>query len=248
MKGLSLLALNVRSLYSKLDELYIRFHDFDILCFSETLANSSHTDQMLSLYGFELYRLDRGSTPSLSDPKTKVKRGGGLIIYVKNDLSKFISMYDIGCRSSPNLEQLFILYDRPNVRKCAFGVVYRPPNGKISDGIDELSATLRSLQLTFHGEIAIVGDFNINYNLRNSEAFKLIKDFEREFNLDQIIKTPTRITKKTSNCIDLIFSNVEYIQSCGTMNISISDHLPTFFIKKKEKMKKPFLNSKDVAM
>ena len=61
MKGLSLVALNVRSIYSKLDELYIRFNEYDFLCFSETWTNNSHTDEMSSLNGFELYRLDRGS-------------------------------------------------------------------------------------------------------------------------------------------------------------------------------------------
>ena len=76
--------------------------------------------------------------------------------------------------------------------------------------------------------------------MRHSNAFKSIKDFEREFNLDQIIKTSTRVTKKTSNCIDLIFTNIEYIQSSGTLDVSISDHLPTFLIKKKDKSKTSF--------
>ena len=231
MKGFSLLALNVRSLYTKLDELYIRFNEFDILCFSETWANSSYTDEMLSLH-----RRDRGSAGS----NRNVKRGGGLIIYIKKELSKFVTVFDQGCKISPNLEQLFILIDKPNVRKCAIGVVYRPPSGKISDGLSKLSETIRLLQLCFQGEMAIVGDFNINYNLRHSNSFELIKELEREFNLDQIIKSSTRITNKTSNCIDLIFSNVEYIQSCGTIDVAISDHIPTFFIKKKDKLKKTY--------
>ena len=240
MKGLSLIALNVRSIYSKLDELYIRFKEFDFLCFSETWTNSSHTDEMLSLHGYELFRLDRMSLVTAVNSNNTVKRGGGLIIYVKREICKFVSVYSDGCKTSSNLEQLFIVYDKPNVRKCAIGVVYRPPNGKISEGISELSASVRSLQATFQGELVVVGDFNINYNLRHSNAFKIVKEFEREFNLDQIIKTSTRVTKTTANCIDLIFTNVEYIQSCGTMDVSISDHLPTFFIKKKEKVKNSY--------
>ena len=115
MKGLSLVALNVRSLYSKLDELYIRFNDYDFLCFSETWANGSHTDEMLSLKGYELYRLDRCSNEQILNLNNSMKRAGGLIIYVKNDLCKYISLFTCGCSISPNLEQLFILYDRPNV-------------------------------------------------------------------------------------------------------------------------------------
>ena len=147
MKGHSLLALNVRGLYSKLDQLYIRFHEFDISCFSETWTNASHTDEMLSLNGYELFRLDRGPYMNKQGPKTK--RGGGLIIYVKKEMSKFISLYEMGCKTSTDLEQLFILYDKPNVRKCAIGIVYRPPSGKVSEGINLLSDTVRSLQLEF---------------------------------------------------------------------------------------------------
>ena len=116
-----------------------------------------------------------------------LKRGGGLIIYVKKELSKFVSVYNEGCIISSDLEQLFILYDKPNVRKCAICVVYRPPKGKILEGIKQLSVTLQSLQNNFQGETVVVGDFNINYNLRHSDAFKILKDFEREFNLDQIL-------------------------------------------------------------
>ena len=59
MKGFSLLALNVRSLYPKIDELYIRFQDYDLLCLSETWTTSGHTDEMLSLHGFNLFKSDR---------------------------------------------------------------------------------------------------------------------------------------------------------------------------------------------
>ena len=55
---------------------------------------------------------------------------------------------------------------------------------EVADGLKQLTETVRSLHANFQGELAIVGDFNINYNLRHSNNFKLIKDFEREFNLD----------------------------------------------------------------
>ena len=236
MKGLSILALNVRSLYPKLDELYIRFCDYDFLCFSETWTNSSHTNEMLSLPGFDLFRLDRGIVGQSKKGVKCTKRGGGLAIYAKKEFGEFLNVYDSGCKTSVNLEQLFVILDKPNVKKSVLGVVYRPPGGKNSEGIDELSTTLRSLEKDFQGEITVVGDFNINYNLRHSNAFKLIKYMEREFNLNQIIKTSTRVTQNTSNCIDLIFTNMEYIKEYGTLDMSISDHLPTYLVKKKAKL------------
>ena len=87
-----------------------------------------------------------------------------------------MTIFEDGSKILPHCEQLFILIDKPDVRKCIIGLVYRPPNGKITDGIKQLTETVRSLQANFQGEIATTGDFNINYNLRHSNTFKLIKD------------------------------------------------------------------------
>ena len=57
LKGLSILSLNVRGLYSNLNELQVRFTDFDVLCFSETWLNSTYNDQMININGFEVFPL-----------------------------------------------------------------------------------------------------------------------------------------------------------------------------------------------
>ena len=58
-KGLKILSLNVRSLYPRLNELYVRFKEYDILCFSETWLNGNFKDEMISMDGFDIFRLDR---------------------------------------------------------------------------------------------------------------------------------------------------------------------------------------------
>ena len=83
--------------------------------------------------------------------------------------------------------------------------------------------------------MTIVGDFDIDYNLRHTPAFKLLKDFEREFNFSQVINTSTRSTNRNASCIDLIFTNMNNIASSGTLDIAISDHLPVYLIKKKKR-------------
>ena len=233
MKGLSILMLNVRSLYPKLDELYIRFHDFDILCFYETWLNKSYPDEMLKMPNFCLFRLDH-------ENGMHNKRGGGLIIYVKKDLSEYASILSDISRISCDLEQLYIVIDKPNVCKEIIGVVYRPPCSKLSESISEMHSDVSKIQDMITGEITILGDLNINYNLRHSASFKLLKSFERDFNLSQIVNASTRITKSTSTCIDLIFTNMEYISNSGTLDVHVSDHLPVFVIKKKEREKTKF--------
>ena len=236
LKGLKIVSVNVRSLYSSLNELSIRFKDFYIVCCCETWLNSTFTDQMINIEGFDIFRLDR-ECGNILTKGLKLKRGGGLIIYVKKSLSKFTQIIPQATHISGHIEQLWIKITKPNFRKQLLGLVYRPPSGKVSDAIEELSVSLTDILDTFQGEITILGDFNINYNLRHTPAFKTLKTFERDFNLDQIIKSPTRIAKSSKTYLDLIFTNMDHIVSSGVLDIAISDHLPVFLIRKKQKSK-----------
>ena len=195
LKGLKIISVNIRSLYSSLNELSVRFKNFDIICCCETWLNNTYTDQMIEIDGFGIFRLDR-EYGNILNKGLKLKRGGGLIIYVRKSFSESTQIIPKASHISDNIEQLWIKIDKPNVRNVLLGVVYRSPSGKVSDAIEELS-TLKS----FQGEITIVGDFNINYSLRNTPAFKALKTFERTFNLDQIIKSPTRIVKNSKTHI-----------------------------------------------
>ena len=175
------------------------------MCFSETWTNATYTDEMLNMTGYDLFRLDRDSNMGIH------KWGGGLITYIKSNLSPYATVLEYGTRVTENLEELFVCVYKPNVHKHIIGNVYRPPSGKIPEDIKQLTETVGKIQENTHGEIIIVGDFNINYNLRHTQSFKLLKNFERQFNLSQEINNSTRITKNTSACIDLIFTNMEYV-------------------------------------
>ena len=240
MKGFSIVSVNVRSLYPKLDEVYIRFNEFDLICLCETWTNSSYTDEMLAINGYKLFRLDRDQCKDMEQAK---KRGGGIAIYIKNELSEYCSIQTEVSSVTVNLEQLFVVIDKPEVRKQIIGEIYRPPGGKIAESIKELDDSATILRNKIDGEMTILGDLNINYNLRHSSTFKLLKSFERDHNLSQIINTSTRVTKKSSTCIDLVFTNMEYILHSGTIDLQISDLLPIFLIKKKEKTKCTFHSS-----
>ena len=236
LKVLKIVSLNVRTLYPHINELYVRFKDYDILCFCETWLTSAYKDQMIAMYGFDIFRLDREAGNIVTD-KGKPKRGGGLIIYVKKELSKYTKLlYTASCIST-NIEQLWICIEKPNVSAKLISNVYRPPSGKLSEGLKELSDSIDKAQSLSRGELTIVGDFNVNYNQRHSLPFKILKDFERDFILTQVVNTATRHGNKTSTCLDLIFTNMTHVLSAGTLDIAISDHLPVFIIKKKTESK-----------
>ena len=55
--------------------------------------------------------------------------------------------------------------------------------------------------------------------------------------VEQLIKDYTRVTQTSRTMIDLIFSDCSHISCSGEMNINLSDHLPIYLIKKKERGK-----------
>ena len=73
--------------------------------------------------------------------------------------------------------------------------------------------------------IICTGDFNINlYNLNNLHAENLYSVLD-EFNLSQIVDSPTRITSTTATLIDLIMIlNADKVLEKGVIDSEISDH------------------------
>ena len=100
------------------------------------------------------------------------------------------------------------------------------------------------LIIFIHAEITITGDLNIDYKLRHSREFTLIKDFERDYQLKQYISKPTRITAHTASIIDIVFFNMQYINDFGVLDNKISHHLLIFICKKKDKIKQSFSKTK----
>ena len=194
---------------------------------------------MIVMEGFQIFRLDR-EKGNIRNKKGKPKRGGGLVFFVKKELCKFTSILEEYSSITENIEQLWIQIEKPNTRKQIFSNIYRPPDGKIKEGLESLTNIVKKVTDSYNGELTIMGDFNVNYNLRHTAAFKLIKDFEREFNLTQLIQGTTRHGNKNKSCLDLIFTNMDHIISQGILKIAISDHFPVFMIKKKRKESKSF--------
>ena len=228
-KGFKFGMLNIRSLWLNIDEFRIHFSDFDVVGLCETWLNNAVTDNMISLFKRKLFRLDRNTG----------KCGGGLVLYVKDHLFDFSCMLRNYSVITPDLEQLWVCINVPNNRRKIIGVVYRPPAGSADRCLEMLRSTIENVQANHNAEITIMGDLNINYKLRNSSPFKILKDIEREFGLKQLINEPTRITSRSATLIDLILTDSVHIVHSGVMNVSISDHQPVYYIKKKQREHNP---------
>ena len=118
-----------------------------------------------------MYRLDRNN-------ETGSKRGVGVCIYVLDKYAELVTLLgDVSCITA-DAEQLWLLLECPNVKKKIIGCVYRPPKGNILQGVSNIRDVL-DIHCDFNKEVILAGDFNINYNFRNTDSFKLLKNLNK---------------------------------------------------------------------
>ena len=227
-KGLRIVHLNIRSLLKNFDELFVLFDDYDIILLSETWLNNTVDSKLINRHGFTLYRQDR-------DNKIK-KKGGGLAIYVKDEIALYVSNISQVCDVTRNLEQMWVRVEEPGHRYYVIGVMYRPPMGSIKSFMEEVK---NSMNIVFNEnkmkEHVIMGDFNIDFQHSEISKCKNLRNLMEEYNLQHYPTAHTRVTQRSRTTIDLIFSDMQHIVEVGVRQVSISDHLPTFLIKKKKR-------------
>ena len=100
---------------------------------------------------------------------------------------------------------------------------------KLSNVIDDMNL-LRT-------ELLVLGDFTIDYSSKNLLRTLKVKNVESKYNISQLINTATRITESTATILDWVYVSTEYISTSGTLNHNISDHLPVFVVRKKNRNK-----------
>lgn len=160
---------------------------------------------------FTLYRHDR-----------KNRRGGGVLIAIKNTLSSSLIFRDA------NLELIWLLVYSTTV-KAVFGVCYRPPDSNPLF-CDLLRHSLTNVEREFpNSPIFLFGDFNypqICWTLlsasscSNSNESKQFLDLTLDFNLHQSISCPTR----GDNTLDLLLTSTPDDVKFVTMLPGFSDH------------------------
>ena len=178
---------------------YLAFHNFDIICLSETYLNSSNSpdDETLEISGYNLVR---------SDHPLNSKRGG-VCIYYKNYLPlRIISVNYLS--ECINFEIMI------GNKICNFITLYRSPSQNQDDFqafIDNLEMNLETLAQRNPFLMVVIGNFNAkskHWCSQDSNNFKviIIENVTSQFGLSQIIKEATHILESSSSCIDLIFT------------------------------------------
>ena len=217
---LSVIHMNCRSIENKKDNL------INIL---DTFANCATpvSFQFVGVTETWLSRTDF-SIPSYKFVSIPYKRGGGIGMFVRNDM-QYQLRDDLSCITDSH-EMLFVESEsdcRPTrAKNCIIGVIYRR---HVSQD-DFLSAVDNVLDKIYseNKNVILMGDFNSNLlHLTCDGAVQDLYNTLVAQSLTPQITKPTRITEKSATLIDHIWSNIANkarVSAC--VYTEFSDHLP----------------------
>ena len=153
-------------------------------------------------------------------------------------------MKDLSTISSKGFQQLWFQIKQRNLRSILICVVYRPPNCPISCLEEMLVPNNMTHALTLNKDFLIAGDLNCNLLSSNVDSSPL-RGLCENFNLKQLITSPTRVSRHHESLIDVIISsNPTLIKDSGVKEITISDHflVCTVLNLRKQKPRKSIMN------
>ena len=216
--SLKLTHINIRSLVKNIDNLKLLYEDsintkFDIIGLSE-VWNASNTS-VLNLQGYTLE----------VDCRKDDLRGGGVGAYIKSNLKYNRLNYDIA-----HAESLWLQVNTAVELKIIIAVIYRKPNTNVKEFQNSLLDILQIIKVDKH-KCVLLGDFNVNIlSVEDMIADDFISSLQC-VGLEQLIKSPTRVTKDSSTLIDHIYSNVDTGEThSGVIHTDISDHFAVFVV------------------
>ena len=200
--------LNVRSLLPKIHEVQFLLHisNFDVLCINESWLDDNIPIQEISIPGYNLLTKHRN------------RHGGGIIVYIKNEL-KYCRRLDLELF---DLECIWIqLYCRgQHMLICS---MYRPPsanNEYYENILDVLEKACAEQCITL-----LVGDLNINYVLDETLNRSLLHHIENLNGMCQLVRDYTRVTDHSSTIIDVILSTHPTLHNfTKVFKCTLSDH------------------------
>ena len=242
-RGLHLGHLNVRSLTGghKFDILkhQIRNGGMEVFTLSETWLSESIPDKLVEIPNFNITRLDRSwninQEGHLRDQTPK--RGGGLAVYISDQIKFSDTKFKHLNESGPNLEMQWVALFLDHIRPIVVVNIYRPPQGDYKVACKQILEAFDKANMKDNTELYVMGDFNINYKDTKSPPCKELEFSMGSLGLRQLVKESTRLSFRngvdSSTTLDLIFSNSEVINKVETLNMNLSDHLVVKVTRKK---------------
>ncbi|KAI5640908.1 endonuclease-reverse transcriptase domain-containing protein [Phthorimaea operculella] len=181
--------------------------NYSVVCLSETHIRE-HQKDCVNLNGYKF----------AAAYNRKVHERGGVAILVRDDDElEFIERTDI-CELSVEFSVECCAIEIPKYDILLINVYRSDRNMEtFFEFLEKLLVKIKSFCL--NKNVLIGGDFNIKNSKRSCHYNRLCNTL-LEFNLHQTIHKPTRITKSTSNCIDLFFTN----QKPDSFHVTVEEH------------------------
>ena len=215
-----LLHINARSLPKNISNIvnYLNLLEncFSVIGISETWLKDIQ-DPLIQIQNYTIEGICRQN-----------KRGGGVALYIKQDLGYSIRN-DLSVNDS-EIESCFIELVNTHRVNVIIGIVYKPPCASCENFTDQVNKILGHVNAE-NKKCYIMGDFNIN--LLQYDTDNTVKNFINVLSSHSFYPTiskPTRITSYSSTLIDNILTNDFLNHSAGILVTDISDHLPVFLI------------------
>ena len=211
--NVSLLHLNVQSLFGKIDDLkeILNLSCFDIVCINETFFNNSIPFSFHINCKYNFLRYDRVG-----------KSGGGLLVFIK----KQYKIFNIKQNSDIECIQYSIMIDKMSLN---FISCYKAPDIDNQLFLDKLEEVL--LELDNDLPLFIIGDLNMDLlnNKQNDLSSFIINN-----SLSNFVNAPTRTQIRffekenriscSSTLIDVILGNNDLIENSKVVQCPFSDH------------------------
>ena len=210
--------LNIVSLPKHVDELRISklFMYFDLFALNETRLDSSISDGLVNISGYDIIRKDRS------------RRGGGVCVYLRSSIN-YKTRNDL---VPDDLEAVCLEICKPNSRNFIVASVYRPPDN--SSEFFYAFEKMIGLIDDENKELHILGDLNCDMLKSVSDQLtKTLKTIYEAYQLSQLITEGTRITNRSCTLIDhYVTSMPEKINLSGVIHTGIGDHSLIYGIRK----------------
>ena len=191
----------------------------NMICVSETWCSNTElqNNASLSLAGFD------------SVPYKRSRRGGGVLIFIKKNLSYKIRKDLSESDEHKEILSLEILYK--NSFNILLGCCYKPLKGDN----DILSMFLKHVFEKSAAEkkpYYLLGDLNINcLEYFENEKVSTFHNSLFEYGAIALINKPTRVGKKSATIIDNVITTNIFHESLkkSITKFNLSDHLPIFY-------------------
>ena len=231
IKGFHICHLNIRSLWPKYPQLSEYLHMYKVACFgiSETWLNEGLNNELLHIPSYTLYRLDR----SWLGQGNAVKKGGGVCCYLSDKYVASSTEYeDLNCSNS-DLECQWIVIQQKMTKPFIVCNLFRNQTGSLKAALDYIDQCLHKINLHDSRELFIIGDFNVDYKDPTNPNTKLIKKWETQMSLSQIIKNTTRYSVKNviNECRTTVSEVIKYAKQIHIHNSSAIHHVNSMVIR-----------------